>query len=442
MSFRSAVCVLVAVALLPASAASAAPKGAFTFAAGGDTIGPFNARWAVKDAAFKAVAELFGGADVGFANHEGSVFDPKDFKGWPAAENGGGYPRSPATTAADLKAMGIDIVGKANNHATDWGTEGLVLSQSVLKAAGVVVAGSGDSEKSARAPAYFQSPRGRVAVVSVASTYLQTSVAGDSFVSGGEAIAARPGISVLRAERERLLAPERLETLRRLVGREMAQIPGSGEEVPVDSESGPVRIGSETFAAGVDGATRWKINAGDAAAVLDAVRVAAATADFVIFAIHAHEADSAKGGEAYPAAFLPELFHQVIDAGADAVVRTGPHVVGGVEIYKGKPIYYSLGSLFFGFGGKKSYQMPSGHEVAFPEAYFETVIPVASFTDGRLREIRFHPMAIESSTRPTDGRPIPASPAQAIRILESLRAASLPFGARIEIDGSVGVLRP
>jgi len=36
-----------------------------------------------------------------------------------------------------------------------------------------------------------------------------------------------------------------------------------------------------------------------------------------------------------------------IDAGADAVIGHHPHVVQGVEMYKGKPIFYSLGNFLF-----------------------------------------------------------------------------------------------
>jgi poly-gamma-glutamate synthesis protein (capsule biosynthesis protein) len=35
-----------------------------------------------------------------------------------------------------------------------------------------------------------------------------------------------------------------------------------------------------------------------------------------------------------------------IDAGADLVVGHGPHVLNGVEMYKGKPILYSLGHFY------------------------------------------------------------------------------------------------
>jgi MEMO1 family protein len=41
------------------------------------------------------------------------------------------------------------------------------------------------------------------------------------------------------------------------------------------------------------------------------------------------------------------LAHKFINAGADIVIGHHPHVVGGIEIYQDKPIFYSLGNLVF-----------------------------------------------------------------------------------------------
>src|SRR5580698_362125 len=89
----------------------------FTFAAAGDMIGPYHPL--PNDPDFAKVRALFQGADIGFANQEGSIFDLKTFRGYPAAENGGGYPLQPSTFARDIKGLGISLVSKANNHATD-----------------------------------------------------------------------------------------------------------------------------------------------------------------------------------------------------------------------------------------------------------------------------------------------------------------------------------
>jgi poly-gamma-glutamate capsule biosynthesis protein CapA/YwtB (metallophosphatase superfamily) len=87
------------------------------------------------------------------------------------------------------------------------------------------------------------------------------------------------------------------------------------------------------------------------------VRKAARTADVVIVTMHAgaegRDQQHVRGGTE---TFLgenrgnPKAFaHAVIDAGADAVVGHGPHVLRGIEWYHGRPIAYSLGN-FLGNG--------------------------------------------------------------------------------------------
>ena len=52
---------------------------------------------------------------------------------------------------------------------------------------------------------------------------------------------------------------------------------------------------------------------------------------------------------------MSEWAHIAIDAGADIVMGHGPHYSLPVEAYKGKPIFYGLGSFSFhtGHGGRK-----------------------------------------------------------------------------------------
>jgi poly-gamma-glutamate synthesis protein (capsule biosynthesis protein) len=53
--------------------------------------------------------------------------------------------------------------------------------------------------------------------------------------------------------------------------------------------------------------------------------------------------------------YMREIAHTAIDAGADVVFGHGPHFSLPVESYRGKPIYYGLGSFSFhtGHGGIK-----------------------------------------------------------------------------------------
>src|SRR5690349_8666064 len=111
----------------------------FTFAAGGDLLGPINPLTPLGDPDVNKMLKLLQDADVGFANHEGSSFDlPGPVGATQAAQNGGGYPRIPTAINRDLKAMGIKMVSMANNHAGDWGPEGLLATLATVQASGLV----------------------------------------------------------------------------------------------------------------------------------------------------------------------------------------------------------------------------------------------------------------------------------------------------------------
>ncbi len=48
-----------------------------------------------------------------------------------------------------------------------------------------------------------------------------------------------------------------------------------------------------------------------------------------------------------PLECVSQFAHEAIDAGADLVVGHGSHTVLGIEIYRGRPIFYGLGNFFF-----------------------------------------------------------------------------------------------
>ena len=436
-------------------AAQPAPEVAdgFTFAAGGDLIGPNNPLAGAPDARLQAVARRFRAADLGFANMEGSLFDMAGFKGWQAAETGGGYPIAPAVVAGDLRSLGITVVSKANNHATDWGTEGLVATLASLRAAGVAEAGAGMTQSQARAPVYIHTRNGVAALVDTASTFTPMSVACPP-PNGRYGPAARscPGISALHVREVNLLPETQFDQLRSLVHGLRVTSAAQSWSGELDSElagqgKGDLFVGDTVFRGAPSRGVTWEMDPNDFHAVIAGVREARQHANFVLFSIHAHEitpyANPAQGDDndtARPASFEPILFHAAIDAGADAVVRNGPHVLGGIEIYKGKPIFYSLGSFFFEFGGSRSYKVPGGMLLRFSDAWFQTVVPVVTYRHGEVSEIRLYPMSIESSHSPTDGRPRPAGPQEARRILTRLQAMSAVYGTRIEIANGVGII--
>ena len=435
---------------LAQSSTGGVPDG-FTFTAAGDLISPKPFDLA-KDAALARVAELFQHADLGFANQEGAIFDIHAFKGWPAAENGGGIPVSTIETARNLRSMGISIVSKANNHATDWGAEGLSATLSSLAAAGIIQAGSGPGLLEARAPGFVETQRGIAALVSVASTFPPMSVAAPSIEYRGTRLQPRPGISALHVRLVRRVSPEDFAALRRAAG---------GMAYPTPRREDEVRVGDVLFRKSDSPGLTWEMAQADETALLASVREARAKAAFVLFTIHAHQTtgdedagpgpyqpevlhfanEAASPNDPRPADFEPALFHAVIDAGADAVVRTGPHVLNGIEIYKGKPIFYSLGSLFFPFGQSRIFTTAAGETLEIPDESFETVVPVTTYKNGKVSEIRLYPVAIDRGSGPSGGSPFLAPPEQARRILERMRVLSMPFGTVVQIENGAGVIK-
>lgn len=80
----------------------------------------------------------------------------------------------------------------------------------------------------------------------------------------------------------------------------------------------------------------------DPAMLIEDIKTAKSQSDYVVVYVH-------WGLEKYdtPVEYQRNLAKQYIDAGADLVVGSHPHVLQGIEYYKGKPVIYSLGNFMF-----------------------------------------------------------------------------------------------
>ncbi len=87
----------------------------------------------------------------------------------------------------------------------------------------------------------------------------------------------------------------------------------------------------------------------DPAMILESIQEAKDNSDFVV--IYVHWGVEQKN---YPEEYQRTLAQKYIDAGADAVIGCHPHVMQGIEFYKGKPIAYSLGNYWFNKSNKES----------------------------------------------------------------------------------------
>jgi hypothetical protein len=165
----------------------------FTLGLAGDMIIARPLSRARAPAGFDTTLSLLRAPDVTFGNLETSIIDIRDFNGAPYPFDGDWANISQPSVAADIRAMGFDMVGRANNHALDWGLEGMRETRRRLDDAGIVYAETGETRDLARAPSYLETPKGRLAILSFATTFRPTS---EAMPAGGRA-PARPGISAL-----------------------------------------------------------------------------------------------------------------------------------------------------------------------------------------------------------------------------------------------------
>jgi poly-gamma-glutamate capsule biosynthesis protein CapA/YwtB (metallophosphatase superfamily) len=123
---------------------------------------------------FERVAPILADADITVANLEG----PFTEGGTPADKK---YVfRTPPRDAAGLALAGIDVVSLANNHALDFGPEGLRDTIAALDAVGIAHSGAGENDTAARRPAILAVRGLRVAFLSYAATADASAAAADA----------------------------------------------------------------------------------------------------------------------------------------------------------------------------------------------------------------------------------------------------------------------
>jgi hypothetical protein len=199
---------------------------------------------------------------------------------------------------------------------------------------------------------------------------------------------------------------------------------GVGTRPPV-LRAGPVRVAVLGFAPGHPG---WDLR--DLELVRTRVLRATARADLVVVTMHA----GAEGTGAAHVSVGDEIFlgesrgdvvafaHAAVDAGADLVVGHGPHVLRGMEWYRGRLIAYSVGN-FVGYRGLNN--SGAGGVTAILRA---TIRGDGEWLQGRLVPVRIV----------APGMPVPDAAEQAHGVVR--RLSRQDFGrraARISAEGRI-----
>jgi poly-gamma-glutamate synthesis protein (capsule biosynthesis protein) len=395
---------------------------------------------------FLSLIERIRSAHVAFTNVE-MLFH--DYESYPMAESGGTYMRAQPELARELAWAGFDLGGLANNHSGDYGPEAMLLTEKYVREAGLTAAGVGRSLAEAREAKFLETGKARIALVSLASTFPDHSMAGKS----RDDVPARPGLNPLRHHVTCRVSRDQLESLRKTMKDLSMNPPASGDSL---------RFLRERFEVGSPVGVVTEPHAQDLEEIAMVVRNAESLADFTVVSLHAHESD---GDRSVPARFVVEFARRMVDEGADVFVGHGPHVLRGIEIYRGKPILYSLGDFIFqnetlqrlphenyaplGLGEDKGlsdfndarYDHDRTGFPASPEIW-ESVVAEAVFEGKALAELRLHPISLGfGKPRHVRGRPLEAGEELSRKIISDLTRLSKPFGTDVLYEDGVGIVR-
>jgi poly-gamma-glutamate synthesis protein (capsule biosynthesis protein) len=315
---------------------------------------------------FDEMKEALRGADVTFTNLEAPI---RTSQRVPLVKQGiTAHGATPAVLDA-LKDLGFNLLSLSNNHVWDVGERGVLDTLTEVDKRKFVHAGTGRQLDEATAPAYLETPAGRVALVAMASGGL---------MPDAPAAARKPGVNELRYD---------------------------GKE--------------------------W--NQQDQARILASLKTAKEKAPYVI--VYQHNHYWAEDMLETPP-WMKEWARRCIDAGATIFVAHGVPTLHGIEIYKGRPIFYSLGNFIF----------HTREMTRWPALVWRSVFADLRLGRGQLKGMTLTPILLNEQGTAGDtffqtrGAPRLAHGEEAASILNRLAKLSGDLGTTLKVNGTTAEL--
>ncbi len=409
---------------------------------------------------FKKVSDYIKKGDARFFNFESIIYKEGI---WGNQFNGGSFHNSDPKTLKIAEKYGFNMMSFANNHTFDWGYGGLISTLEALKNTDFVHTGVGMNLDEAAAPAYLETPTGRVALISMAS-----SIAGASAMAGRQSrrIVGRPGVNALRTKSYIEVTKEQFDVLK-----DIAENSGVNAGYAISRAEGyvPLKENEDTvelsymvkFQLGDKTKHHVELVESDMKRLERAIYEAKSQADYILVSIHGHEVTG--NAKENPAEFLVEFAHRAIDMGAHAVLGHGPHLLRPLEIYKNRPIFYSLGDFMLHnesvtFAPEDMYEKygltsddplcdiyrkrSRNYTVGLltDHRMMEAVIPYFEMEDGELTHLELFPIELGfGEPRYRLGNPRFCSDRG---IIERLAEMSAPYGTEISVnDEGIGIVK-
>lgn len=406
---------------------------------------------------YSEISEYVKKGDVRLTNLETTI---TDLDSYGSAYSGGTWVTAEEDVLKDLKEMGFNYFGIANNHTMDYSYEGLRKTIEYLKKNDIVFAGAGENLKEADAPALIKAGSENIKIISVCSTFNMAAKAGyeTPFLPG------RPGLNFLRFNTVYEVHRSDIESLKKIGDevfvnglKELHRAQGFETKLP----EGTYEFGGNLFREVPDSMPKRRTtncNSTDLKRILETVEKASKDS-ICIVQIHSHEVKGNNDEEADY--FIEEFARKCIENGAKAVVGGGTHQLKGIELYKGYPIFYSLGN--FVFQNAKVKKLPSdfmekyglGLDATAEEAIrkrastatadlakstpcFRSVIPYFEIEDGKLISLEMKVIELgQNLDWPYKNIPHTAKESVCKEVYEYMKKVSLQYNTEFELDNDI-----
>ena len=362
----------------------------------------------------------------------------------------------------DVLKYGFNCFGFANNHTMDYSYGGIESTLEAFEQRNTPVCGAGMSLAEATAPAMVETDKGKVAVLCITSTCDDAARAGDA----GDVIPARPGVNKLRHSETFLVNAAHMKALEEIADATHinGRINNSKRGGYIVSRPGVFSLGTVDFKCSDTEGKESTPHPGDMERMRLAIEQAKKDADYVVVCFHSHEIKAELDEE--PDYFIEEFARKCIDWGACAVVGSGTHQVKAIEVYKGKPIFYSIANFIF------QSEKPGVLPLDFYERYgidpalsveeavyvrsnggtrgletefknYKGLMPLLDVENGEVKKITIKPVELGfyHENKSVKGLPHSANEEVTQEVFETLQSLSAEYGTKLALhDGLIEVI--
>ena len=283
---------------------------------------------------FDRIRDFIAQGDARFFNFESTI--NREGECYASQFSGGTYVRCNPEVFYDTLRFGFNIASANNNHSLDFSYEGLAKTIETLNESGIPHAGLGNNLHEASAPAYLETDKGRIGLISVNTYFHAPMIAGIQ----SRRFPGRPGINGIRVNTKMVVPADAFTFLQKI-----GKMTGINAERELDRAAGYVsplpegicELGSLNCILGEDYGIIYEMNPADLQRLKESIREASRSCDYVMVSIHTHQIFG-DATEINPP-FMETLARMCIDEGTDAVITHGPHCLRGIEVYRDRPIF-------------------------------------------------------------------------------------------------------